>query len=218
MFQEKSPICGSDGNTYINECELKLYSCKSKEPISVSYRGDCGMLLELNYLCDDKIFRYLKWMNSRWRVDTFFVQFSQWVLFRIVLSFECLLLIIHSFVYSLNYALVFVYFFILRLETPLCKQTHIIYFLPCQISAKVSNVRTVPDVKMECAYVQLIVTKICLCQLLTNQFVLPTWTPTATNVKCRNLLVNIPWTHWLFYFMETVKNAMLCEVSALTDT
>ena len=36
------PVCGSDGNTYPNECNLKVADCKSDENITVLYLGPCG--------------------------------------------------------------------------------------------------------------------------------------------------------------------------------
>lgn len=42
MAQEKNTVCGSDSNTYSNECELKKRSCEIKELITVSYKGNCG--------------------------------------------------------------------------------------------------------------------------------------------------------------------------------
>ncbi|CAA9998213.1 unnamed protein product [Nesidiocoris tenuis] len=35
-------VCGTDGITYKNECELKLTACQNKMNIQVQYKGDCG--------------------------------------------------------------------------------------------------------------------------------------------------------------------------------
>jgi len=42
-----SPVCGSDGESYANECLLKMQSCKllvgvfGIEPIKVAHQGNC---------------------------------------------------------------------------------------------------------------------------------------------------------------------------------
>ena len=37
-----SPICGSDGITYGNECLMKMQSCHSKRIIDTKHIGSCG--------------------------------------------------------------------------------------------------------------------------------------------------------------------------------
>ncbi|XP_054266356.1 agrin-like [Macrosteles quadrilineatus] len=39
---EFTPVCGSDGKTYSNECSLRLESCRSKKNLRIIYRGTCS--------------------------------------------------------------------------------------------------------------------------------------------------------------------------------
>ena len=47
-----NPVCGSDGNTYTNECFMKAESCRLNMTITVSKRGSCedpGICKDNNY-------------------------------------------------------------------------------------------------------------------------------------------------------------------------
>ena len=44
---QNDPVCGTDGQTYSNPCELRKEACtNSKSQLRIAYRGDC---LEGNY-------------------------------------------------------------------------------------------------------------------------------------------------------------------------
>ena len=43
----KDPVCGSDGQTYFNECQLNLASCQHKRLIRLHHRGKCGKMFSV---------------------------------------------------------------------------------------------------------------------------------------------------------------------------
>lgn len=45
-FAVPKPVCGSDGQTYKDECEMKRVSCIKKQPITAVNQGECRMYFE----------------------------------------------------------------------------------------------------------------------------------------------------------------------------
>lgn len=45
---EFSPVCGSDGISYGNECKLRLEACQHMRDISVLYNGLCSEYSKLH--------------------------------------------------------------------------------------------------------------------------------------------------------------------------
>ena len=45
--REKDQVCGTDGNTYLNDCILKAESCARNDTVGVKHRGACGKVDKL---------------------------------------------------------------------------------------------------------------------------------------------------------------------------
>src|ERR1043165_4647347 len=45
-----SPVCGSDNQTYINDCDLQRHSCMTNENITLAHTGECKHGDKMAYL------------------------------------------------------------------------------------------------------------------------------------------------------------------------
>jgi len=43
VIQVEDQVCGSDGVTYVNECVMRMTSCRSQQPIHVVSQSQCGL-------------------------------------------------------------------------------------------------------------------------------------------------------------------------------
>ena len=48
--KENDPVCGTDGNTYLNECVMQAESCEKNTSVGVRHPGPCGTVVFLIWL------------------------------------------------------------------------------------------------------------------------------------------------------------------------
>lgn len=45
------PVCGDDGHTYHNDCDLHRKSCLQNRRVVLAYRGECGEYFFISFMC-----------------------------------------------------------------------------------------------------------------------------------------------------------------------
>ena len=91
---QRSSVCGSDGKTYINDCHLRVASCRRKANVSVHYTGECSKWRLLFTLIIVLIYQLISLPENETCKPLPFTQSFWFLTFRLRTSHHPLLLVI----------------------------------------------------------------------------------------------------------------------------
>ena len=55
---EEDRVCANNGNSYTNECLMRVKACKTKKQLTVVKKGECGTNLSFSQSCLSSKLRY----------------------------------------------------------------------------------------------------------------------------------------------------------------